>query len=129
MLAMSRWRVLLVEDNDELRRLYKEVFQHNNFEVFEAVDGQQGVDVALDCRPDVIILDLMLPRQGGLRTLKIYRSLPECRHTPIVILTALPNPDYQKEAAKLVQGYYLKTAVKPRELVDKVRELLEKQPS
>lgn len=122
---MNRRRVLLVEDNDELRTLYREIFKHNGYEVFEAVDGSQAIDEALDCQPDVIILDLMLPRQGGLRALKIYRSLPECRNTPIIILTALPNPDYQKEAGSLVQGYYLKTAIKPQELVGKVSALLD----
>jgi len=121
---MAKRRVLLVEDNDELRRLYKDIFKHNNFEVFEAIDGQQAIDEALACEPDAIILDLMLPRQGGMRALKIYRSLPECRHTPIIILTALPNPDYQREAGTMVQGYYLKTAIQPQELVGKVRELL-----
>lgn len=124
---MNRRRVLLVEDNDELRTLYREIFRHNGYEVFEAVDGAQAIDEALACQPDMIILDLMLPRQGGLRALKIYRSIPECKNTPIIILTALPNPDYQKEAGNLVQGYYLKTAIKPQELVGKVSALLDQK--
>lgn len=122
---MAQHKVLLVEDNEELRRLYKEIFRHNNFNVSEAVDGEQAIDEALMNKPDVIVLDLMLPRQGGLRALKIYRSIPECKHTPIVILTALPNPDYQREAGTMVQGYFLKTAITPQELVGKVRELVE----
>lgn len=121
---MERRRVLLVEDNEELRALYKEIFRHNDYDVFEAADGAQAIDEALECRPHVIILDLMLPRQGGLRALKIFRSLPECRAIPIIILTALPNPDYQKEAGTMVQGYFLKTAITPQALVQKVSELL-----
>ncbi len=58
---MNRRSVLLVEDNTELRTLYKEIFTHNNFEVFEAADGQIAIDEALTNRPDAIILDLMLP--------------------------------------------------------------------
>ncbi len=122
---MNRRSVLLVEDNTELRTLYKEIFTHNNFEVFEAADGQIAIDEALTNRPDAIILDLMLPRQGGLRALKIYRSLPECKNTPIIILTALPNPDYKTEAGDKVQGFYLKTEITPQELVVKVRDLLD----
>jgi len=124
---MSDRRVLLVEDNEELRGLYKEIFKHNGYQVFEAADGSQAIDEALECQPDVIILDLMLPRQGGLRALKIYRSIPECKNTPIIILTALPNPDYQKEAGNLVQGYYLKTAITPQQLVGKVSALLDQK--
>jgi DNA-binding response OmpR family regulator len=117
-------KVLLIEDNEQLRLLYKEIFEHDNFQVCEAGDGLIGVDTAVTEKPDAIVLDLMLPRQGGMGTLKILRSLPETRHTPIIILTALPNPEYQDQAKPLVQGYFLKTQIKPEELVDKVRAVL-----
>lgn len=121
---MKQRTVLLVEDNEELRRLYKDAFHRNNFAVLEAEDGQGAIDVALMHTPDLIVLDLMLPRQGGLGALRIFRTLPECKHTPIIILTALPNPEYKAEAEGKVQGYYLKTEITPKELVAKVQELL-----
>lgn len=122
---MRQKKILLIEDNEELRRLYGECFKRHDFEVFEAGDGQAAIDVALIERPDVILLDLMLPRQGGLGALRVFRSLPECKHTPIIILTALPNPEYRERAEGRVQGYYLKTEITPKELVAKARELLE----
>lgn len=122
---MKRNSVLLVEDNEELRRLYKEAFTHHNFTVVEAGDGLSAIDVALNHNPDIILLDLMLPRQGGLGALKVFRTLPETKHVPIIILTALPNADYKEQAAGRVQGYYLKTEITPKELVEKVRELLD----
>jgi DNA-binding response OmpR family regulator len=124
--TMARsYKVLLVEDNESLRTLYKEEFSHNNFEVVEAEDGELGVRMAIEKLPDVILLDLMLPRQGGLSVIKILRTLPETKNIPIIVLTALPNPEYQQEAGLKVQGYFLKTQVKPHELVAKVRGLLE----
>lgn len=122
---MAKYRVLLVEDDKALRELYKEVFRRKNFEVIEAEDGQMAVDQALVYRPHVVILDLMLPRQGGLHSLKIMRSLPECRNLPIIILTALPEPKYREEAAGKVQGYFLKTEIEPDELAQKAVELIE----
>ena len=122
---MKQRTVLLVEDNEELRRLYREVFRRNNFIVTEAGDGQTAIDVALNHNPDVILLDLMLPRQGGLGALRVFRTLPECKHIPIIILTALPNPEYKALAEGKVQGYFLKTEITPKELVAKVRELLQ----
>jgi len=116
--------ILIVEDNEELRHLYKEVFRHHNFTVYEAGDGLTAVDAALVNSPDVILLDLMLPRQGGLATLRIFRTLPECKHTPIIILTALPNPEYKDVAGSRVQGFFLKTEINPKELVEKVEMLL-----
>jgi DNA-binding response OmpR family regulator len=121
---MSARKVLLIEDNEELRRLYSEVFKRHDFTVYEAGDGQTGVDYALMYRPDAIILDLMLPRQGGLGALRVFRSHPESKHVPIFILTALPNPEYQQMAEGRVQGYFLKTQIKPKELVDAVSKAL-----
>ena len=124
---MKQRKVLLIEDDEPLRTLYKEIFRHNNFEVVEAADGQTGVDMALMHLPDIIILDLMLPRQGGLGALRVFRSLPECRHTPIFILTALPNPQYQEMAKGRVEGYFLKTQVTPQQLVDQALKFLNKK--
>ncbi len=121
---MKQKKILLVEDNEELRRLYKEAFSHHDFAVFESGDGQSAIDSALLHAPDIILLDLMLPRQGGLGALKIFRTLPECKHIPIIILTALPNPEYKEQAEGRVQGYYLKTEITPKELIEKIETLL-----
>lgn len=117
--------ILLVEDSEPLRTLYKEEFRQNNFNVIEAEDGEIGTKFAIEYHPEVILLDLMLPRRGGLGVVKILRSLPETKDIPIIILTALPNPEYQLDAGTKVQGFFLKTQVKPSELVAKVRSLLD----
>ena len=122
---MKTFRVLLVEDNEELRRLYKDNFEAHNFEVFESADGQTAVDDALIRQPDAIILDLMLPKRGGLGVLRIIRTLPELKNVPVIILTALDNGEYREVAKGMVQGYFLKTQIKPGDLVRKVREFLE----
>jgi len=121
---MAAKSVLLVEDDEELRQLYKVIFEKNDFKVYEAADGVMAVDEALRSKPSLIILDLLLPRQGGLHALKILRSLPETKKLPIFVMTALPNPEYQEAAKDTVQGYFLKTQVKPQELVDKVSQFL-----
>lgn len=117
-------KVLLVEDNEPLRALYKEIFTHNGFEVCEAADGQLAITVAITEEPDAIVLDLMLPRQGGMGALRIFRSLEKTKNTPIIIMTGLPNPEYKEQARGKVQGFYLKTEIKPQELVDKIKALL-----
>ena len=122
---MKHWKVLLVEYNEELRRLYRETFRRNNFTVIESSDGQSAIDQALLHLPDLILLDLMLPRQGGIRALRVFRTLPECKPIPIIILTALPDPKYKEQTENLVQGYYLKTEITPKDLVTKVRQLLD----
>lgn len=122
---MADKSVLLVEDNNELREMYKDVFERHEFIVHEAIDGEIAIDTAIIKKPDVIILDLMLPRQGGLGALRIFRTMPATKNTPIIILTALPNADYKHQAEGRVQGYFLKTDISPKELVEKVNELLD----
>jgi two-component system response regulator ResD len=119
------YKALIVEDDEELRRLYKEIFQSDNFEVFEAADGQSAIDQALLNNPDIIILDLLLPRQGGLHSLKIFRSQPSTQNTPVFVMTAMPNPEYREAAKGQVQGFFYKTQIKPKELVTKAREFLD----
>lgn len=121
---MTNRRILIVEDNDELRCLYKDALSANGFEVIEAIDGQSAIDLALTQRPALVLLDLMLPRQGGLGVLRIMRSLPELKLMPVIVLTALPNPEYRVQAEGRVQGYFLKTEIKPRELCQKIREII-----
>lgn len=121
---MSKLSVLLVEDDNDLRALYKEAFERHHFEVYESGDGNRAVDVCLKAKPALVILDLLMPKQGGIATLRVLRSLPETKHIPIIILTALPNPEYRERAGAMVQGYYLKTQIKPHELVEKVVGLI-----
>jgi DNA-binding response OmpR family regulator len=114
---MQHKRVLLVEDDPELRRLYKEAFEHAGFDVSEAENGEEAISLVLTNKPHVVILDLMLPRQGGIAALRIMRSQPGSRNVPVIILTALPNQEYRESTKDMVQGYFLKTQIKPGDLV------------
>ncbi len=122
---MADRSVLIVEDNEELRRLYKEIFRHNNFEVFEAADGETAVTEALTNRPSIILLDLMLPRQGGLGALRVLKSNPSSANIPVIILTAMPNQEYRDMSKGMVEGYFLKTEITPQKLVSYVVEKLQ----
>lgn len=121
---MAKKSVLIVEDNEELRQLYKEIFRLNNFEVIEAADGETAVAEALTNQPSVIILDLMLPRQGGLGAMRVLKSNPQTTNIPIVILTAMPNQEYRDLSKGRVEGYFLKTEITPQKLVSFVIEKL-----
>ncbi|MEX1051972.1 MAG: response regulator [Patescibacteria group bacterium] len=121
---MAAKSVLLVEDNEELRRLYREIFHHNNFEIFEAADGETAVAEALANKPSIIVLDLMLPRQGGIGALRVLKSNPLCSNIPVIILTAMPNQEYREMTKGMVEGYFLKTEITPQKLVSYVIEKL-----
>src|SRR5258707_12366219 len=86
-------KILLVEDNLELRDIYEFFLSQHGFKVATAGDGQEGLGVAQNFKPDLIFLDVMMPKRNGFDVLKILRHDPtyNCTKTKIVILTNLGN--------------------------------------
>lgn len=117
-------KILIVEDDNVLREMYKDAFRHSGFNVIEAWNGEMAIDIALTGEPDIVLLDVMMPKQGGLGTLRIFRTMPELKHIPVLILTALGNPEYRAIAKDLAQGYILKTEVTVSQLIKRVEDLL-----
>lgn len=84
----ARVRVLIVEDTADTRALLKVVFEAEGYEVLEAEDGIEAVEVALAELPDAIIMDMSLPRIDGNTAVKIIRREPALRETPVIACTA-----------------------------------------
>jgi len=82
-------RVLLVEDYADAREMYALFLVGEGFEVFEAADGFQALDHSATQRPDVVVLDLGLPRMDGLEVIRRLRTAPATARVPIIILSAL----------------------------------------
>jgi CheY-like chemotaxis protein len=84
----ARSRILIVEDTRDTRALLKAVFEAEGYEVLEAADGIEAVEVALAELPDAIIMDMSLPRIDGNTAVKIIRREPALRSTPVIACTA-----------------------------------------
>ena len=84
----ARTRILVVEDTHDLRELLRAVFESEGYEVIEASDGIEAVEVALAELPDAIIMDMSLPRIDGHTAVKIIRREPALRSTPVIACTA-----------------------------------------
>ena len=84
----ARGRILIVEDTLDTRALLKAVFEAEGYEVLEAADGIEAVEVALAELPDAIIMDMSLPRIDGNTAVKIIRREPALRSTPVIACTA-----------------------------------------
>src|ERR1043165_3630710 len=84
----ARGRILVVEDTRDTRALLKAVFEAEGYEVLEAADGIEAVEVALAELPDAIIMDMSLPRIGGSTAVKLIRREPALRSTPVIACTA-----------------------------------------
>jgi DNA-binding response OmpR family regulator len=122
---MAKARLLLIEDDVTLIKMYSKKFTSDGFEVLVAYDGEEGLKKASEEDPDLIILDIMLPKMDGITLFKKLRSKPETFKTPVLLLTNFNKEDAVFECFKLgAVDYLIKSDVTPQEVVKKVENLL-----
>lgn len=100
-------RILLVEDDLALAQAYKVRMEAEGFDVLHCPNGEQALQQALDYHPDLILLDIMMPKISGFDVLDILRNTPGTTDTKIIILTALSQPSDQKRAKELGADEFL----------------------
>ena len=121
---MTGHRILVVEDNERNLKLVRDVLQYAGFEVLEARSGEQGVELAVQHLPHLVLMDLTLPGIGGENALRLIRADERTRRIPVVALTASAmQPD---RARVLLAGFdgYLEKPISVRAFPGQVREFL-----
>ncbi len=122
----TRKKVLIVEDESSLREVLADNLGETGFRVLEARDGQEGFDIALEEKPDVILLDIMLPKMNGLRVMQKLRMSSEYgKNVPIMMITNLSaNQKILKSVMQDRPAYYIeKAGYSIKEVIDKVQVL------
>jgi DNA-binding response OmpR family regulator len=107
MATAPKYRILLVEDDLGLAEAYKVRLDAEGFAVQHCPNGEEALQTALDYRPDLILLDITMPRISGYDVLDILRHTPQIAHTKIVILTALSQPADAARAKELGADEFL----------------------
>lgn len=119
-------KILLVEDSPELQNLYKIFLKNNGFTVDTANDGEEALAVVKHFKPDLILLDIMMPRKDGIEVLHILRTEPayECQKTKIVLLTNLGDGTKLSDTTrKEMDGYVIKAEIVLSDLLDVIKSL------
>lgn len=118
--------LLIIEDNPLLVGMYKTAFERQNINVLVAHDGMAGIELAREKRPDVILLDLLMPGIDGYEVLKILKADPNTKSIKIIILTVIAKKENAEIAKKLgAVDYIVKTELKLQEIVDRVMSLFD----
>jgi CheY-like chemotaxis protein len=119
-------KILIVEDDVILVRMYTKKFEHEGFEVVAAYSGGEGLAQAAKEKPDLILLDIMMPAMDGFAVIRELKEDLSLRNTPIVILTNLGTSDiFIQEAKRLgVEDYLIKYKVAAKDVVAKVKSLV-----
>ncbi|WP_346183647.1 response regulator [Streptomyces osmaniensis] len=121
-------RVLVVDDNKVIRQLIRVNLELEGLEVVTAADGAECLDVVHQVRPDVITLDVVMPRLDGLRTAARLRSDPRTRDLPLAIISACTQYEVESGLDVGVDAFLAKP-FEPAELVSLVRRLIERRGS
>ncbi len=125
-MAEGKKRILIIEDDQDLRELYSEVLRDEGFEVFEAADGQAGLEKGKAGGYDLMLLDIMLPKIDGLQILKEVKGQASLSRIPIILLTNLGRESIIKEGFTLgAEGYIIKSEYTPDQIVAEVKKFLE----
>jgi|GEM_PF-52642 len=120
-------KILMVEDDVAMREIVIHKLMSHGFDVKEAEDGKQGIDMLLKEKPDLVLLDLMLPEVDGFKVLETVRAHndPKVANTPIIILSNLwSNKDILRTKALKVQAYMVKAYFTTEEILNKINEIL-----
>ena len=117
--------VLLIEDDPLLIKMYTTKFQSEGFTVLAAQDGQAGLDTALKHKPNVILLDVMMPKLSGIEVLTKLKQSEVTKDTPVLVFSNLSQEDQAKEVLALgAKEYLVKANLTPGEVVQKVKQYL-----
>jgi DNA-binding response OmpR family regulator len=119
-------KILLVEDNLDLRNLYEIFLKHHKFDVATAVDGEDALRAAKEYKPDLVLLDIMMPKKDGFEVLQELRHDPQygCTKTKIVLLTNLGDGSkLTAETKQDMDGYVIKAEIVLDDLLDIIKSL------
>lgn len=121
-------RVLIVEDDQFLRKIYITKLSQENFDVMTAVDGEEALTAPKKETPDIILLDLILPKIDGFEVLKELKNDPETKDIPVIILSNLGQQSDIERGKKLgAIDYLVKSQFSINEVVNKIKTSLEKK--
>lgn len=123
---MDKKRLLIVDDEVDLAQLIKFRMENNGYDVLLAHDGQSALEMARKERPDLIILDLMLPKMDGYKVCGLLKKDSRYCHIPIIIFTAKGQEDDMKLGQELGADAYIVKPFEPQVLLGKIKELTEK---
>ncbi len=121
---MSKKRILVVEDEQELIKAVQIRLKYSGYEVLSACNGREGLEVARKEKPDLILLDMMMPEMDGLTMLSRLKNSSDIKHIPVIMLTAKAQSDDIAQASKLGAFDYVVKPFTSQILLEKIRKAI-----
>ena len=118
-------KILIVEDEPLVARMYQKSLSFDSHEVVTALGGKEGLQKVKSEKPDIVLLDIMMPEPNGMEVLERIMTDPETKHIPVVMLTNLSGKhDAELAKSKGAVEFWVKKDAQPKELGKKIEEIL-----
>ena len=125
-----RQKILIVEDDGLLQNMYKVKFILEGYEVHTANNGEDALQRMRTGRPDIVLLDILMPKLNGLEVLAQIRRDPAIKNVPVLMLTNLSSKDkFEASMSMGAAGYLVKTDTTPKQVLDTVKDTISKHAS
>jgi DNA-binding response OmpR family regulator len=122
---VKKGTVLILEDQRGFRKIYRDVLEQDGYEVLEGTNGEEGWDLILAQKPDLVLLDLGLPVLDGFQVLEKMRRSGQTKDIPVIIFSVLGEPRDVKKALEMgANDYTVKGFYTPRQVLSKIKDLL-----
>jgi len=120
-------KILFIEDEMRLHKNFEELFKTENFELISSYDGESGLRLAEETTPDLILLDLILPRKNGFEVLKELKNNPRLSNIPVIVLTNVGGvQDIEKALSLGAHTFLEKVNYSLDDVLEKIKEILKK---
>ena len=127
---MTKKKILIIEDEEFVRELYEETLQRAGFSIVTAIDGNEGFSKVISEKPDLILLDIMLPKMNGLDMLKKIKKKETVKNIPVILLTNFSQESVIKEGFSLgAAGYLIKADYTLEKIVEEINKFIKKSAS
>ena len=123
--AFGRAKVLCIDDDRLLLGLVKDVIETHGFEALTAADGASGLALAKAQHPDVILVDVMMPKMSGFEVCQHLRADPKLRGTPIIIITAMADPELKAKGLQAGANLAIPKPFNPTQIIVLIKKALE----
>ncbi len=128
-MSATKQKILIVDDEPDILELVEYNLKKEGYQVYVASNGQDGISVARKVHPDLIILDIMMPKMDGIEACRLMRSIPEFKNTFMVFLTARSEEYSEIAGFNVGADDYIAKPIKPRALVSRINAILRRNVS
>jgi DNA-binding response OmpR family regulator len=129
-MAGKQKKIFLVEDDPFLSALLKSRLTKEGFDVIHVKDGEEAVNLLRDIKPDIILMDIILPRKSGFEVMEEMKADPQISNAPVMIISNLgQDSDIQRGKELGAVEYFVKAKISIDELIEKIKEFLDSHPT